>query len=434
MTTSQTNTKSQTIELTTTAFNAFCDDISGMFSVEMQCTFKGVSVETVKGLSQKFKKLAAVNFIRSQGVLNGTFHIIFDQAGLFTLAGTIVMLPKQKIIEDRKRGTAKEAEEMTDAIKETGNMLVGSWDRIFREELEGHGHFLQSNTYIGNPWDNPKEKIGLPDGEELTFASYEIIIGDYPAFNCGVIFPEAIFVKPSEPQAEAATADKQSEEEPADKETAKIEASAEEKAETATPIDVKEPADKETAKIEASVEEKAETVMPIDDKEPATGPVSEIIQKMVQTSPQTSESGLQSLKICAKDIMRKEVLWGNPDDSVQQAMAKMEQAESRYMMIGKDELPEGIISTFDMASAVSVYLKPMFAKWRRPADDATLQIKIKWIMSKPVRTVKPDTSLKAIIESMYQSGLQCLPVIEKNGKVVGLVTVSDIFNALLNAQ
>ncbi len=50
MTTSQTEIESQVIELATEAFNAFCDDIAGMFGVGMQCEQLEVRAETVAGL------------------------------------------------------------------------------------------------------------------------------------------------------------------------------------------------------------------------------------------------------------------------------------------------------------------------------------------------------------------------------------------------
>ncbi|MHC4069306.1 MAG: CBS domain-containing protein [Planctomycetota bacterium] len=53
-------------------------------------------------------------------------------------------------------------------------------------------------------------------------------------------------------------------------------------------------------------------------------------------------------------------------------------------------------------------------------------------MTRPVRTIKPDTSVAAIMENMRQSGLRCLPVVDQQGDVAGLVTVFDIFEALLN--
>jgi CBS-domain-containing membrane protein len=137
------------------------------------------------------------------------------------------------------------------------------------------------------------------------------------------------------------------------------------------------------------------------------------------------------LAVCAKDIMQKDVVWANPDDSVQQALAKIQQHGAGYIMIGQGQVPEGIISKSDLTGALSPYLRSVFVKWRRPMDDATLRIRIKWIMSKCIHTIGPDTPLTEIMEHMCQSGIRCLPVVDEQGTVQGLVTVFDIFRALL---
>ncbi len=128
------------------------------------------------------------------------------------------------------------------------------------------------------------------------------------------------------------------------------------------------------------------------------------------------------------------MLFGSAEDSVQDAIRKMQQTESCYILVGNNTSLEGIVSSYDIASAVSVYLKPVFAKWRRPADDATLQIKLKWIMTREVRTVKPEFSVASVMELMCQTGLRCLPVAGENGKIEGLITVFDIFKALLTTD
>ena len=48
----------------------------------------------------------------------------------------------------------KDADYINDAIKEVGNLLVGSWDRVFREELKDHKHFKQADTFVGSIWDD----------------------------------------------------------------------------------------------------------------------------------------------------------------------------------------------------------------------------------------------------------------------------------------
>ena len=177
-------------------------------------------------------------------------------------------------------------------------------------------------------------------------------------------------------------------------------------------------------------------------------PVSETIQRMAQSpaalpgesdppaaaeNTALSDAGI-SLAMCAKDIMQKEIVWGSTDDSVQQALTKMQQADVGYMMIGADGVLEGIVSKSDLTGAISPYLRPVFAKWRRPLDDATLQINIKWIMSRPVRTIKPETPLAVIMENMCRSGQRALPVVDQQGKVQGLVTIFDIFKTLLKSN
>ena len=177
MTTPQTEIESKVMELATESLEAFCEDMSGMFGLEMECTEQEVSTETVAKLKKRFKKLVAVNIVDSEGVLNGTFQLIFDQEGLFTLGGVMVMLPEKRILANRKDASVDLAESMVDAVGEAGNLLVGAWERIFREELEGHGHFLQRlPAFIGKPWDKPQEKIGLSGEEEHVFAPYEMIL------------------------------------------------------------------------------------------------------------------------------------------------------------------------------------------------------------------------------------------------------------------
>ena len=76
----------------------------------------------------------------------------------------------------------------------------------------------------------------------------------------------------------------------------------------------------------------------------------------------------------------------------------------------------------------------MFAKYHRPEDDATLAVKVKWIMSRPVRTAGPETSLAKMMEMVCRHGGQCLPVVGVEGAVQGIVTIYDILVRVLNAD
>lgn len=529
MTATQTELELGIVELATEAFESFCEDISGMFGIDVECTQQQFSNKNAKGLKKIFKKLSAVNTVKAEGALNGNFHLVFDKEGLFTLAGVIVMLPEQRILDMIKQGSEHEAKDMSDAIGEMGNLLVGSWDRIFRENREEHKHFSQINTFIGNPWTKPEESIGIDRSEELLFVPYELTVGPYKTFNCGVAFPKSILkqssdrqsqesVETSQPQdiqnspeqadtqtpqdtqqtdtevpkstepadeqqttkedtaqtaedkeidkqeqlhiAKEQAADKEeteevSEEKTTNKETTEEQAASEDTeakndtVETTEPQqqskqktveqnvdDADTPATEDTAGQKPSSEpaETKELKVPDESQEiktPAEAGVSETIQKMTLSSADLpGQHALASLALSAKDIMQTQLIWAAPDDSVQKTLASMHKADTGYILIGSNQIPEGIISKSDLNSAVSTYLKPAFAKWRRPLDDATLQIKIKWIMTRPVKTIKPDTTLAVIMDTMRQFGNRCLPVTDETGKALGLVTVFDIFKAL----
>jgi CBS domain-containing membrane protein len=152
----------------------------------------------------------------------------------------------------------------------------------------------------------------------------------------------------------------------------------------------------------------------------------------VQSPPQAGLA--EFLGLSAADVMEKEVVWAAPEDTVQDVIAKMQQHNVGYVLIGVNGVLEGLVSGSSILGAVSLYLRPMFAKWRRPQDDATLGVKVKWIMSRPVRTVRPDATMAGVIESMRRCGGRCLPVVDAKGAVQGIVTVFDILLRMLESD
>jgi len=433
--------ESRVLELASEALDAFCEDISGKFDVEMECEQQEITTVTVAGLKKRFKKLAAVNIVDSEGILDGTFQLIFDQEGLFTIGGIMVMLPEKRILANRKDASADLAESMVDAVGEAGNLLVGAWERIFRQGLEGHGRLLQRlPAFVGKPWDKPQDKIGLSRNEEHIFIPFKMTIAPYPAFNGGVILPKKIFEgKPASEAEDAAPTEEDAAQEPRQEQAA---AEAQDNAEPKLPDakkkagGAKSPASKSKPKRPQAAKKKntkkdepEHSETPETSEEPATGPVSSAIKKLARSQVNgTSEI----LWISAKDVMQTRVVWASPDESVQQALIKFQQNDVGYLAVGGEEALEGIVSKADLAGAMSPYLRPMFARWRRPTDDATLKIKLKWIMSRPVRTAGLDTPLATILENMCRFGGRVLPVVDEQGKVHGLVTAFDIFQMLLN--
>jgi len=438
-------------DLSDGAFEAFCEDLSGMFDVEMNCERRHVGTEAVKDLRKRFKKLAAVHMVAAEGVLDGTFHLFFDQGALFILSGVVVMLPERKIREDVKRGSMANAENLKDAVWEVGNLLVGSWDRVFREDCEGHGHFVKKSTVLGKLAENLPE-TGLSDEDELLVVVYEMTVDPYPTFTCTAAFPQTFLghdaaeptveddadlvqaSAPDEPQdnAEVASAD-----------ASPPEASSEEPFPPAPPQTTKS----DGAVEEAGVEPADEAIADIGADSLAgagiasaaglTGGADPVFldPSYIRSNPSLADPAVaELLRAPAAEIMRRDVVWCTPDDSVQDVIARMQQHGTGYVLVGENGTLEGLVSGSNILAAVSLYLRPMFAKYHRPEDDATLAVKVKWIMSRPVRTAGPDTSLAKMMEMICRHGGQCLPVVGAEGAVQGIVTIYDILVRVLNAD
>lgn len=445
--------QSQTVGLTAEAFNAFADDIATMFDTTVRAEPVDVDQGPVTGLKSDYKKLAAVCQVRAEGALNGPFAVLFDKEGLFTLAGTFVMQPDQIIAQNRRNGTETEAAEIGDALGEVGNLLVGSWDRVFREDLPGHGHFKQVATFCGNPWSNPAESFGFGVDEPLDILTFQLTVEPLPPFRGAALYPASLFEGGPAVTAEEETAQVEDEQDQdQDQELAPVETNVEAGGEDAAPEPADEagvaedgpdetPADQaeETEDTTASsvgepVSADAERALS-DVTEGAGGPVAESISRMARSwaALPGEDAPAASLihELCAGDVMRKDVAWATPEATIEDLIATMQRHDTGYVLIGGETRLEGIVSKSDVRGALSPYLRSMFVKWRSPMDIATLQIKAKWAMNRPVRTVRPDATLAVVMQAMSEHGGRCMPVVDEKGKVLGLVTVFELFQALL---
>jgi CBS domain-containing protein len=55
-------------------------------------------------------------------------------------------------------------------------------------------------------------------------------------------------------------------------------------------------------------------------------------------------------------------------------------------------------------------------------------------MSKPIISITPNSSLKNAIDTMQLKNIRRLPVIEQEGKLVGIITARDIFKIIIKSQ
>lgn len=404
-------------QVSTLSMQTFCEDMDGMLGISISCALCQAAPGTLDRLKPFFPKFAAVYSVKAQGTLSGRFDLLLDKNALFLLSGMIVMLPEAKIKEQCKQGTLEQVLKLSDTIKEIGNLTVGAWDRIFREQIPGHKHLLQTNTQILNPWDKPAEVFGFKEDTPCLLIVWEMTVGDYPPFHGAAVFPAALFEPPKEEPAPA-------------------------EAPTQTPTEsaaapAATPAQPEPAAVQPPQPSEPAAAAPVCPQTPESSephPVWNAIQQMVQSAPDAiSAAPLDAavLNCPARVFLNPNPLWLSPNDSVETARQRMQQNNTRYALIEEKDQPVGILSQGDVNAALSPYLRSPFEEYRRPLDEASLQIRIRWFMSRPVHTASPDTPMWKLMDIMCRHQIRAVPIQDAGGTVTGLVTVTEIFQALL---
>jgi CBS domain-containing protein len=93
-----------------------------------------------------------------------------------------------------------------------------------------------------------------------------------------------------------------------------------------------------------------------------------------------------------------------------------------------------IVSKQDTARPLGIITERDIVRIVGRGQDTTLQMPASDVMSKPIITIDATASLKDAIQAMEQKNIRRLPVVNREKKVVGIVTDKDIFRAIMASQ
>ncbi len=114
-----------------------------------------------------------------------------------------------------------------------------------------------------------------------------------------------------------------------------------------------------------------------------------------------------------KDIMTKNVVTVEPEDRALNAAVKMREKGIGALIVVSKGSPVGILTERDLVRKVIAAKKD--PKSTRVAD----------IMSKPLVTTTPNTSVREAAKKMMINDVRRLPVVA-SGKLVGIITAADL--------
>lgn len=118
-------------------------------------------------------------------------------------------------------------------------------------------------------------------------------------------------------------------------------------------------------------------------------------------------------EVLIREAMTKTVATVSGDLPVSEAAKLMEQSNIGSVVVVEDKSPVGIVTERDITYRV-------VALDKKPST-----VKVSEIMSKPIKTIKPDTTLTEASKIMAKCNIRRLPVI-KDSTLVGIITNKDI--------
>ncbi len=122
---------------------------------------------------------------------------------------------------------------------------------------------------------------------------------------------------------------------------------------------------------------------------------------------------------------------GDRNDNLRTVEERMVTKQLRHLPVLEQGEVVGMVTQRDLFKAAMSSTMGYGEK----AQQAYLQsVRVKEIMTYPVVTIAPDTSVAAAAEMMINKGIGCLPVVDDH-QLIGIVTKTDLLRCLriLNA-
>jgi len=160
----------------------------------------------------------------------------------------------------------------------------------------------------------------------------------------------------------------------------------------------------------------------------STNPTKKLREEVAITISETENMR----ELTAKDAMIKPV-FVYQDDDTNKIIKKLKKEDTNVcIVITKEKKFVGEISNEDLIKLFlhQVRYEPLTKVLNIGYKREFLYKKAKELINKHKSTVNSDTPINNVIELVYKEGFHYIPIVDKNKKVIGVVTPSSILNLL----
>jgi CBS domain-containing protein len=116
------------------------------------------------------------------------------------------------------------------------------------------------------------------------------------------------------------------------------------------------------------------------------------------------------------EVMTRDVITLEAQAALIQVDDLMKSHRIRHVPVVQDRRLVGLVSHRDLIRALA----------RQSSGKATHSISVEDVMSREVETVSPQDSVRTAIDKLLEKRFGCLPVVDEQGALVGIITESDV--------
>jgi len=125
-----------------------------------------------------------------------------------------------------------------------------------------------------------------------------------------------------------------------------------------------------------------------------------------------------------RDIMTSHVVTVQMDESVWKVRDLFEKHSFHHLVVLEGEAVKGVISDRDLLKNLSPFIGNPHME--RPEDERLLSRKAHQIMARNPVTVQTSTQVDEAAQTMLNECVSCLPVLSRDGFLLGIITWRDL--------
>ena len=131
----------------------------------------------------------------------------------------------------------------------------------------------------------------------------------------------------------------------------------------------------------------------------------------------------------ASQIMNRKIVTVEMDDGLHVINDIFRHVKFHHLLVIQGKSLVGVISDRDFLKAISPFIHTLS---EREQDRATLNLKAHQIMTRNPITAYKNEKVETVANKMFKNNISCIPIVNKNGNVEGIITIKDILKWFLS--